>query len=111
MVAGELSTQVRRFPASRVEEGAGSNPPEENREHVDHDCHKEVVSTWFWDRLLLDEQGKFWGSRAVNVTEEVVSTSSACKLLVGNCKGASRGRNLVFVHLYFDLPKEVSYLL
>ena len=54
---------------------------------------------------------KFWGSNTVNVMEEVVSMSSTGKLLLGSCEGASKGRNLVFVCLYFALPKEVSYLL
>ena len=55
--------------------------------------------------------GKFWGNRAENVTKEVESTSSGGKLLLGNCEGASRRRHLVFVCLYFALPKEVCYLL
>ena len=47
----------------------------------------------------------------MNVTKEVESALSGGKLLLGNCEGASGGRNLVFVHLYFALPKEVCYLL
>ena len=47
----------------------------------------------------------------MNVTEEMVFTPSGGKLLLGNCEGASKERNLAFVHLYFALPKEVSYLL
>ena len=68
-----------------------------------------VIKRWYPHCSEIDcywaNARKFWGSRAVNVTKKVVSMLSGGKLLLGNCEGASRGRNLVFVRLYFALPR------
>ena len=105
MAAGQLSTQVRRFPPSRVEEGARSTPWEE----TGSTRTTTVTKRWYPHCSEIDcywtNARKFWGSRSVNVTKKVVSMLSGGKPLLGNCEGASRGRNLVFVRLYFALPR------
>ena len=61
MAAGKLSPQVRRFPSSRVEEGADHTPPPGgNGGHTDHDITEEVVSARSWDKFVRWFQEGFW---------------------------------------------------